>query len=746
MALKIEQNYKWSFFKAGGIFQANISRGADIANIGSLDKKLWTALACPVEGVVFDKKTLRILDSDSDGRIRSPEVVAACEWTCSMLKNPDLLLKSSPSLALSEIDDSSAEGAVLLQSAKEVLKDLEKPDAREICVGDFADETAIFKGTPFNADGVITELSAGSDALLKSAIAVIQKVCGSVKDRSGLDGIDAEKIEAFFSALDAYEAWRARLDADKDAILPFGADTEAFDAAMSAVEQKIEDYFTRREIVSYEPSSGEFANPSKDAVASLLSKDVCPESGELAMLPIAKISESESLLLSSGVNPAYRAKIDAFRFGILSAQTGQSDVLTLAQWAEIKAKLAPYRAWISSKSDLGISALSEGELAAAKTGGLKDMLLKLLELDAEVADAVANIHKVEKLVRFNRDLYRLLTNFVSFKGFYEHKGPSIFQYGTLFLDQRMCELCVKVDDAAKHASLSPYSYTYLVYCSCTRKGEAPFSIAAAVTSGDCDNLIVGRNGVFFDREGRDWDATITKIVSNPISVRQAFFSPYKRFAAWIGDMISKGAAAADDKAVSGITNSVSYPKAAGGEKKMDLGTLAAIGVAIGGITTAFGVVINALFSVGLMWLPLYILAGVLMISLPSMVMAAIKLHRRNLGPLLDANSWAVNTRAKLNFALGAALTKSASLPIGKGGICKKRSKGCAAILLCLIAAILAGAYFMWRGKASENSDVSAGQPAQAAQAGAGASAKAPGAQAASEAQAAKVSPAPDSAK
>ena len=33
-----------------------------------------------------------------------------------------------------------------------------------------------------------------------------------------------------------------------------------------------------------------------------------------------------------------------------------------------------------------------------------------------------------------------------------------------------------------------------------------------ITNGDSDNLMVGRNGLFYDRKGRDWDATIAKIV------------------------------------------------------------------------------------------------------------------------------------------------------------------------------------------------------------------------------------------
>ena len=54
----------------------------------------------------------------------------------------------------------------------------------------------------------------------------------------------------------------------------------------------------------------------------------------------------------------------------------------------------------------------------------------------------------------------------------------------------------------------------------------------------------------------------------------------------------------------------------------------------------------------------------LLISLPSVVLAYIKLRKRNLGPILDANGWAVNTRAKINVPFGATLSSVAKLPRG----------------------------------------------------------------------------------
>jgi hypothetical protein len=40
------------------------------------------------------------------------------------------------------------------------------------------------------------------------------------------------------------------------------------------------------------------------------------------------------------------------------------------------------------------------------------------------------------------------------------------------------------------------------------------------------------------------------------------------------------------------------------------------------------------------------------------------MRRRNLGPILDANGWAVNAKAKMNVPFGGSLTAVAALPPG----------------------------------------------------------------------------------
>jgi hypothetical protein len=164
-------------------------------------------------------------------------------------------------------------------------------------------------------------------------------------------------------------------------------------------------------------------------------------------------------------------------------------------------------------------------------------------------------------------------------------------------------------------------------------------------------------------------------VEQPISIRQAFWAPYKRLIRWVEDLAAKRASAADDaaaqqlntaadSAITGVATGQTPPPTPPpppARAKLDVGVIAAMGVAFGAITTAFGMVLQAYAHV-----PPYVSlpSVVLMISGPSMLIAWLKLRQRNLGPLLDANGWAVNTKAKINIPFGASLTGTAALPPG----------------------------------------------------------------------------------
>ena len=67
---KGQSNYKWQYCSLGGVTRVNIVSGEDIAHLGELDQKLWTVLSCPVKGLELEERTLNLIDSDNDGKIR----------------------------------------------------------------------------------------------------------------------------------------------------------------------------------------------------------------------------------------------------------------------------------------------------------------------------------------------------------------------------------------------------------------------------------------------------------------------------------------------------------------------------------------------------------------------------------------------------------------------------------------------------------------------------------------------------
>jgi hypothetical protein len=692
--------HRWKFFRAGGFDQVRLDSGEDLVSLAQLDPKLWVALSCPTSGIELDEKTLAFIDTDGDKRIRVPEILAAVKWATSVLRDPAELTKPGKALELSAIDDTKEEGRRLLSSARQVLRDLGKGDATSITLEDLTDTARIFSTTRFNGDGVVPPETADDEAARGAIGAVIDGV-GSAIDRSGKPGVTKELVEAFFAEAEAFSSWWKRAEDDAGRVLPLGTATTDAALALRAVRAKIEDYFARCRLAAYDPRALGPLNRTEADYLALSSKELTATCEELAGFPLAPVAPDRPLPLGKGINPAWDERIAALRAAIVGPLLGAREQLTLEEWRSILARLAPHEAWLVEKAGARVEKLGLARVRELLgPGGLKAAILDLIERDRALAPEAESIAAVEKLVRFKRDLFTLLNNFVCFRDFYTQKAKAIFQVGTLFLDGRSCDLCIRVEDLNKHSGVASLGRTYLAYCDCTRPG-APLkmTIAAAFTAGDSDFLRVGRNGVFYDRKGQDWDATVVKVVEHPISIQQAFWSPYKRIGRMIGEQIEKFAASRDKAsqehaagAIAEVSQKVEAPKpvAAGAvpapapvpaaaaapapgaapapPAAFDIGKFvgifAAIGLAIGAIGSTIAAIMTGFLKLTIWQMPIALAGVMLLVSGPSMLIAWLKLRGRNLGPLLDANGWAVNARAKINIPFGGALTAQAKLPTG----------------------------------------------------------------------------------
>ena len=658
---------QWRFFRAGGFDQVKLETGADLMALDQLDLKLWVALACPTSGLEFDKATLALIDTDKDGRVRAPELIAAVKWAGGLLKNPDDLLKGSPTLRVAALNDSAAEGKLIATFARQVLS---KSESGEITVEEAAAAAQVFAAKPFNGDGIVPADSA-SDEAAKAVINDIIACLGPDIDASGKPGVSQGKVDQFFADAAAYSDWWKKAEGNA-ALLPLGPDTEAAAAAVKAVKVKVDDYFARCRLAAFDPRSVNALNRDEKEFLTLGAKDLTATHADIASFPLAQVGANKPLPLTQGVNPAWAGALATLQAAAVKPLLGEKASLTEGDWAALLAKLGAFDAWTGSKAGGSVEKIGLKRVREILGSKAKEALAALIAKDkAEEGNAKA-IVGLNRLAHYHRDLSQLCHNFVSFRDFYGRKDRAIFQAGTLYLDQRSCDLCLTVEDAGRHAAMAGLAGTYLAYCDCFRKGTGEkMQIVAAFTGGDSDNLMVGRNGIFFDRKGRDWDATITKIIDNPISIRQAFFSPYKKLIRMIEEQVAKRAAAADAAADAKLaaaakaTASGEPPKPVEPPKqKIDTGTLAAIGLVLTTLLAALGGIFGKIL--GLVWwqIPLALIAILLAISAPSVIIAYLKLRRRNLGPILDANGWAVNANAKMNVPFGGSLTGVAALPPG----------------------------------------------------------------------------------
>jgi len=503
--------YNWTFANVGGTSRVRIQSGEDIRHLGELDKKMWTVLSCPVNGLEISADSLSLMDTDGDGKLRVKEVIATADWLCATLKNPDTLLEQSDSLALDNIAD-------------EAIK------------------------------AVAEKIANSQEPTTKVSLADVQAA------------IDAVTIEE--QAIPA-----APLEADV--------------------------------IAAYKEKQAEYA--------------AYFEQEKLQKLGLAVIAE------------------DAPKPGMKEAE-----------FLKMGKQIAEYEA---------AKAAAEGANAAA--------------LDA----AKAEFMPLRKLLLLHRDFYRLLRNYVTFDDFYDGKDETIasFQAGTLIIDQRACHLCMRVNDLPKHDVQAPLSGIYLIYCDCeSKKLGKKMQIVAAMTQGEVKNLSVGKNAVFYDNAGNDYDASVTKIIDNPISILQAFWTPYRKLGDWITAKINKSAAEKDAAVMNDVTTKIEAKadgKEAPAAPAFDIakfaGIFAAIGMALGMIGSALVAVAHGLS--GFAWWQYIVLFFVilLLISGPSMVMAWLKLRRRNLAPVLNANGWAVNSDALISVLFGRSLTEQVAFPVVK---------------------------------------------------------------------------------
>ncbi len=489
----------------------------------SEDLKQWYAIACPTTGVRFDLRTLELMDTDKDGRVRSPEVKAALEYLKAKGISPD---------------------------------DLDHPTEE--------DEKKL------------------ADVLKRQA--------------------ELEKAEPSDLEKAAMAEWEAKGKTPEVAVL--GDATAAAEASLAAIEKIVDEFFT----------------PPED-------------------MPLVTEEPDKALPLRERLNPKYLEAILDFAEKCVKPLRGSDahnsshpDCLSRMEWKAIKAKFAPYRAWIAAKPVM--------------SPGSKDDLVE-----------------EERLLRYKLHMGELLQNYVTMDKLYGCDTWAIFQTGVLRIDGREMNLCFHVNSEAAHSALVDKSNCCVIYLKLSRPSEkAERLVCAVVTAGKVGTLYVGRNGVFYDRDGKDWEAAVTKVIENQVSLMEAFWAPWKKIGDGIAGMVKKFIGDKQSKAMDSVQKGTESAQAGGAAMAS---SVAAIGIGIGMVGAAAASLMAAISSMPAWKVAVSVVALVLIVSVPSMILAWFKLRKRDLGVVLNACGWAINRPMRFSMKRARGFTKCAPNPMAK---------------------------------------------------------------------------------
>jgi hypothetical protein len=705
------------FRNYGGIHQLAVADHRDLAKIGQLDPALWAATSAPLADLHCDPVFLAALDPDGTRRIRVSQLVVARDWVFERLADRAGIAARSDALVLGHVDASREAGARLKAAAADVIKQLGLADAEKLSLADVRAFRANYRKMLANGDGVVPP-EAASDPEVAQLVREIVAATGGAKDAGGSDGVGQTELDRFLDGARAWLAWRAREPREA----AWGADTAAAGGLVASLDEKIEEFFLRCDLlqVPHRVPDAQAAGGEAEA-PPLPGHDPASIEKFLLQAPLAAPVTRGTVSAAAPINPAWREKFDALRRTVLDKALGPSKELDRAAWREVRARFDAFAAWQKEKPAGGFDALGEPRLRAILDGGLPAKLTELIAADRAAAPHIELVGDVEKLILLQRGLVDLVNNFVNFSAIYSPGETALVEMGSLVIDGRRLDFCLKVLDHAAHKKLAAESLIYLVYAHIQDKdGAAPvYEVVAPVTAGERGRFRIGKRGLFIDLEGREWDAQICDIVENPISLREAMFAPFRRVSQfvnrkiedWAGtagagqekamvESVEKGAEEAHHAAHEALKSAgepapAAAPKPPG--KRLDVNALIlGGGIALAGISSVLAVIFG-LFTTLKGWLAIIgIVSGVLALSA---FVGWLKLRRRDMGLILEASGWALNISMKLNRRIGRLFTFTPPLP--EGSVKERRDllktdedgAGWKTILLTLLVLAAFGAYW-----------------------------------------------------
>jgi hypothetical protein len=672
---------KLIFQKLGGKYQPIFERPADLRFIELIDEAHWAALSAPVEAFQTEKEFLEYLDKDGNGTIRCDEIKKTAKWLLGLFSDISRLKGGHEELRPANINSDSEEGRALLDSINSIYPESGENSTGTISLDSLRREKEMSVAKAGNDNGIIPFNAIISPETRKFAedAAVI---AGETENNAPPEGFTKDIIKKFMALAANFTEWKnkSKLPDGQDStdILPLGADTAEGYKAFSAIEAKTDEFFALCGMLDTEPSAAPALLPGEGKIAAIDINNTESISLFTTSRPIAGPNPAAVLDLDGKINTEYKSGLEAFRNSVLKKfDTGKHSKLTVTEWKEIKKAFSPYADWLKEAPSEKFSSIDENVLGKYLSGTEAQNLEKLFEESETAREKIKKIEEIEKVILFQKNFFEFINNFISFNRLFDPRSKSMIQPGSLVMDERRFDLVVKISNPAEHKKLARKSNICVIYLK-LRSGPPDktetMEAVAGITSGVATSLYVGKKGVFFEKNGKVWESEISDMIIQPVSLSEALRMPFVKIGEFTGKQFEKitdsrykgleaGIAENIRKADKSVATLNPQPQQGGlfsGGSMLLLG--GGVGLAALGSSLAFTV--KTMKNVSFLNAITVIAVIIAIIFSPFLVLAFVKLKKRNVGMFFEAAGWAVNGRFRLSGKMGRIFTYKPELPAG----------------------------------------------------------------------------------
>ncbi|MCC5847053.1 MAG: hypothetical protein JJU29_03085 [Verrucomicrobia bacterium] len=651
------------FLLQGKAYHMVLQNAADLKVARETDETLWVATAAPISAFRLDMEFLRYLDQAQDQRIKSGEVKNAVDWLLAVLTDHSGIDGAATDLRPKAVNELHPDGKFIRPLLERI-----RGDDPTVSLAKIRKWRARLESRPVSEAGVVLPEAAEREDVRKLMEDLLRVMPGAPHP-SGKNGVDEATLNNFVSLAKARQAWRAQAASDepggRSEVRPLGDDSAAAHAIYLQIRDAIDRFYALCDVVAMNP----------EALPQLWPGPPLPENtanatdiqAHLRTAPPAKPNPEGLLRIDNRVNPAFARLLHEFRAKLIVPYFDKTDeVLNRNDWNRLRTTMERHGEWKAAEPGPHLAPLGpERVREIAESPRLQDVR-NLINTQISAAVDLNQVRLTEKLALFQGHLLEFANNFISFPKLYAPDKRAAFEEGSLILDGRRFNLAVRVPDRAQYLKGVEGGTMFIMILKLEhpRRPEG-WEIAVPATSGRQGNLKVGKHGIFQHVDGTEWFATILHIVENPISLNEAMAAPFVR----LGQSFTRKVEAITQAAEKRLDQSGELleappppppppPPTPGANGQM----LAGGGIAIAALGSSLAFMTKTFAGLTLPQILGGLLVAVLAFLIPSAIIAAIRLNKRDLSVLLEAGGWGINARMRLSRAQRFAFTGKPAYP------------------------------------------------------------------------------------